>query len=194
MNQTQWLLHAADPAVRARIKNDPVLPLYGCIAAQFNRWVPLGWPDAVVGLHIVYGWTPTIPNLRLPAGLPVAGKARVVKLFNAARRRLLTAEELTFLKSKFASNSMVGLSKLLHFLAPDRYAIWDTRVATVWRAPRVAGHRRYNRPAAYLGYIEALHEWAPAPRATAIGTIRALSPHLAAASDLRILELVLFHV
>ena len=193
MNQAQWRLHAADPAVRACVQDDPVLPLYDCIAAQFNRWIPLAWPDTVVGLQIVYGWMPTISNLQLPTRLPVASKARVVRLLNAARRRLLTEAELAFLKRRFVNNSMIGLSKLLHFLAPDRYAIWDSRVATVWYAPRVPSYNRYNMPAAYLKYLGILHDWAPETRDAAIGTIRSLSPHLAAVSNLRIFELVLFH-
>ena len=192
MNQAQWLLHAADPAVHARIKNDPVLPLYDCIASQFKRWRPLGWPDAVVGLHIVYGWMPTIPKLRRPAGLNAVDQAKVVTLLNDARRRLLTVAELSFLKTSFINNSMVGLSKLLHFLAPDRYAIWDSRVAIAWYAPAAPGYNHYNLPAAYLDYLGALHGWSPAGGAAAIGVVRALSPHLATVSDLRILELVLF--
>jgi hypothetical protein len=194
MNQAQWLLHAADAAVHARIINDPVLPLYDCIASQFNRWVPLGWPDAVVGLHIVYGWMPTIPNLQRPAGLTAAEQAIVVTLLNDARLRLLTAAELSFLKTSFTNNSMVGLSKLLHFLAPGRYAIWDRRVAIAWHAPAALGYNNYNLPVSYLDYIGALHGWSHAGVASAIGDIRALSPHLATVSDLRILELVLFNL
>lgn len=195
MNQAQWLLHAADPAVHARIQNDPVLPLYDCIAAQFNRWVPLGWPEAVVGLHIVYGWMPTIPNLQLPAGMAAAEQTQVVTLLSDARLRLLTEKELSFLKTRFINNSIVGLSKLLHFLAPNRYAIWDKRVAKAWYAPAASVYTHYATPAAYLtDYLGALQGWAPATHAASIGAIRALSPHLVTASDLRILELVLFHV
>lgn len=194
MNQAQWRLHAANPAVHARIINDPVLPLYGCLMAQFNLWAPLAWPDAVVGLHIVYAWMPTIPNLQLPAGLTNAEQAQVVTFLNAARLRLLTDAELTFLKESFANNSMVGLSKLLHFLAPDRYAIWDKRVATAWYAPAAPVYNHYTSPTEYCGYLGTLHGWAPAAHAGAIGAIRALSPHLEMVSDLRILELVLFHV
>jgi hypothetical protein len=194
MNQAQWLLHAANPAVRARIANDPVLPLYDCLVAQFGRWTPVTWPDAVVGLHVVYGWMPTIPNLALPAGLLPAQRARVVELLNDARARLLTIPELTFLKTYFTNNSIVGLSKLLHFLAPARYAIWDKRVATAWYAPAIPVYSVYTTPAAYLAYHKGLHGWGAAARASAVGAIRGLSPHLAKATELRILELVLFHV
>jgi hypothetical protein len=194
MKQRQWLSHAADRKIHARILNDPILPLYGCLLAQFNRWTTLTWPDAVVGLHIVYCWMPTIPNLRLPANLSAVEQTCVVNLLNEARRRMLTSVELIFLKTCFCNNSVVGLSKLLHFIAPDRYAIWDRRVAAAWYAP--VSHRagQYTEPAAYLDYLGALQGWPPVRQATAIRTIRSLSPHLATVTDLRLLELVLFHV
>jgi hypothetical protein len=38
-----------------------------------------------------------------------------------------TAENLALLKRLF-NNSLVGTTKLLHFIKPDNFAIWDSRV------------------------------------------------------------------
>ena len=40
------------------------------------------------------------------------------------------AKDLQILKDTF-NNSLVGVSKMLHFAAPTRYAIWDSKVAEV---------------------------------------------------------------
>jgi hypothetical protein len=171
-----------------------VLSLYAGLLAQFNRWKPITWEDAIVGLHIVYCWMPTIPNLARPTQLTPAERLQVVSLLNDARTRLLNIDELSFLKTGFINNSMVGLSKLLHFVAPERYAIWDKRVAKAWYSPAPARYATYNAPAVYLDYLATMAGWSPgAAGIAARAAIRALSPHLAAVSELRILELVLFH-
>ncbi len=53
------------------------------------------------------------------------------------------------------NNSVVGTSKLLHFVRPDLFPIWNSRIA------RLFGflNGRHNTPAAYLGYFELLHVW-----------------------------------
>lgn len=195
MNPDQWNAFAGNRTVQQRIINDPVLPVYPSLLAQFAQWRTVTWDDAVVALHIVYGWMPTIPNLALPAGLQLAGKTRVESLLNQARTpNPLSANDLQFLMQNFANKSMIGLSKLLHFLAPDRYAIWDSRVAKVWFSPRQVYPYFYNTPTVYLNYLAALSGWANIPQtATLRSSVRNLSPHLAMVCDLRLLELVLFH-
>jgi hypothetical protein len=196
MNQTAWLQLAADKTLQTRIAEDPVVAVYGAVVSQFSSWNPIRWADAVVALHVAYGWMPTIPNLGLPAKLDSDQRTLVESLFNAARLRLLTLDELAFLKLCFANNSIVGLSKMLHLLAPYRYAIWDRRVAIAWHAPakpRFYGSNDCLTPAGYLRYLEELHRWDPTPRAQAVLAIRRLSPDLSNVTELRILELVLFH-
>ncbi len=76
----------------------------------------------IIASHFVYGWMPTTLNLNtLELG-------RVLQLLNAAKNGdILTAQELLTLKT-CVNNSLVGLSKLLHFINPNIYAIWDSRV------------------------------------------------------------------
>lgn len=78
--------------------------------------------DLIIASHFVYGWMPTILRLDLNE------KAQVLKYLNAVKSgRLLNEEELKILKLSI-NNSMVGLSKLLHFINPENYAIWDSKV------------------------------------------------------------------
>lgn len=76
----------------------------------------------VISSHFVYGWMPTIMYLDLKT------EELALKYLNAALKGyFLKSKELEVLK-KTISGSMVGLSKLLHFVNPREYAIWDRRV------------------------------------------------------------------
>ncbi len=76
----------------------------------------------VQGAHMVYGWMPTILNVNTQE------VQQIVELVNKARRgEALTIEQLELLKRVF-NNSIVGTSKLLHFVSPELYPIWDSRI------------------------------------------------------------------
>ncbi len=76
----------------------------------------------IIASHFVYGWMPTIIQLK------IENLGETLKLLNAVKSgHLLNEEELEILK-KVINNSMVGLSKLLHFINPKDYAIWDSRI------------------------------------------------------------------
>ena len=75
-----------------------------------------------ISSHFVYGWMPTIIDL------DISNIDNVLQLLNEVKRgRKLTINELEVIK-KSINNSMVGTSKLLHFINPEEYAIWDSRV------------------------------------------------------------------
>lgn len=80
--------------------------------------------ELIIGAHLVYGWMPTILTL---------GKNDLVCSCEALNRvkagELLQLEDLIRLQ-EIVNNSVVGLSKLLHFIRPDRYPIWDSNVAS----------------------------------------------------------------
>ena len=78
--------------------------------------------DLVISSHFVYVWMPTIIELKFQ------DMEGVLKSLNKAKNgALLTIAELELLKSTI-NNSLVGLSKLLHFINPVDYAIWDSRI------------------------------------------------------------------
>jgi hypothetical protein len=76
----------------------------------------------IISSHFVYGWMPTIIHLKTDPSLI----SQVLFFLNAAKfGQILKIEELEIIKPCI-NNSMVGLSKLLHFINPRDYAIWDS--------------------------------------------------------------------
>jgi len=83
---------------------------------------PNSMEDFIGITHMVYGWMPTILHLKLI-------KTDYKKLFNKIHNNKLTREDLLELKGMI-NNSMVGVSKFCHFVNPESYAIWDSRVCS----------------------------------------------------------------
>ena len=104
--------------------------------------------NLVIASHFVYGWMPTILHLNFEK------KGEVLKLLNAVKSGyLLNLEELETLKSAI-NNSLVGLSKLLHFINPRDYAIWDSRVFRYLTEKKSS--YGINKPQLYLDYLNGI--------------------------------------
>lgn len=78
--------------------------------------------DLVIGSNFTYGWMPTILNFKSDEFDLAAAALNRAK---AAAR--ISSTDLMVLKG-LINNSLVGVSKLLHFINPQVYAIWDSRV------------------------------------------------------------------
>jgi hypothetical protein len=74
-------------------------------------------------ISMVYGLMPTAMNLRRGDMKPFLAPLNALR--DTGQR--LAADELDGLKS-LVNNSIVGTSKLLHFLAPEIYPVWDSRI------------------------------------------------------------------
>ncbi len=102
----------------------------------------------VISSHFVYGWMPTIIQLNLEQ------KDKVLLLLNAVKSgHALDKSELEILKSSI-NNSLVGLSKLLHFINPKDYAIWDSRIYR-YLTERKSSYG-IDKPELYLEYLNGL--------------------------------------
>lgn len=75
----------------------------------------------IIGAYFTYGWMPTMLNLEddISAAVKVANKAK--------NGELISDEEMEALACA-VNGSFVGASKLLHFINPHVYSIWDSRV------------------------------------------------------------------
>ncbi|MBI2340918.1 MAG: hypothetical protein HYU99_11240, partial [Deltaproteobacteria bacterium] len=78
----------------------------------------------IVAAHAVYGWMPTILEIN-PKG--DGDVSRAAESLNRAQREFFADQDLENLV-RVVNNSLVGASKLLHFTAPDKFAIWDSNV------------------------------------------------------------------
>lgn len=114
-----------EPSISFR-RRDSYIESYPYLCAHFSDKAVIGPQDVVLGAHMVYGWMPTVLGLDTGAvrGLSLVQAA---ELLTVARSRDLDRGELSSLKG-LINNSIVGASKLLHFVEPERYPIWDSRL------------------------------------------------------------------
>ncbi len=124
------------------------LSAYEEFIEYFNRIDTLTEHHTIIGISFTYSWMPTILHL-------YSDNVSIIKateVLNKAKKGTRpNKEELELLKRCF-NNSIVGTSKLLHFIDPDKYAIWDSKVyyylfeKTSTTAP--------NNIDAYLNYLD----------------------------------------
>ncbi|ETB64147.1 TPA: hypothetical protein DIC38_00490 [Candidatus Nomurabacteria bacterium] len=78
--------------------------------------------NMIIGINFTHGWMPTIFDFRSN------NFDEVVKILNNTKQGIIpNIDQLEILKKCF-NNSLVGSSKILHFINPDKFAIWDSRV------------------------------------------------------------------
>lgn len=97
----------------------------------------------------IYAWMPTMLK-----GKDHELSDDLIKILKSAKENhtLISSNDLKFV-AKFMNNSFVGASKLLHFLNPELYPIWDSVVA------RHYGYKyrdSYNKADVYFSFIEAV--------------------------------------
>jgi len=127
------------------VDNNSYIDSYTEFIEYFQQINTIEKHHLIISSHFVYGWMPTIITLNQD-NLP-----EVLKLLNQVKQgQLLTANELAILKNCI-NNSMVGLSKLLHFIRPDIYAIWDSRIFKFLTGKKST--YGINKPTAYLKYL-----------------------------------------
>ncbi len=104
--------------------------------------------NLIIGISFTYSWMPTILK-----SINLKSNEDPISILNKARKEeLLNESELLVLKSTF-NNSLVGTSKLLHFINPEIYAIWDSRVFRFLNKDREPHKYRLEKPVTYLEYL-----------------------------------------
>lgn len=78
--------------------------------------------DLIISANFTYGWMPTILNFKSDEF------GAVVSILNKAKRADRISNIEIILIKRLINNSLVGASKLLHFINPHIYAIWDSRI------------------------------------------------------------------
>lgn len=95
---------------------------YQCFCEFFTSKNIITEQDLIIGANFTYGWMPTILNFKsseFETCITILNKAKL--------STRISTSELTTLKG-LINNSLVGTSKLLHFINPEVYAIWDSRI------------------------------------------------------------------
>ena len=185
-----WLSLAKSDSVRNRIATEEGLDDFQAIIRVVARRSVLDWDEVVSIIHMVYGWMPTM--LRPTVKHSESEKDRLIKVLKVVKQGgFLNSTQLSWVQ-RFSNRSIVGASKMLHVLNPTNYVIWDSRVAEVfmWQGVTQATYSTLER---YVEYLETLREWVKNPLVVEqCSEIRKLKSELTDASDLRIIELVLF--
>jgi hypothetical protein len=138
--------------------DDPYIASYPHLLDYFRSKGKIEVSEVVCGSHMVYGWMPTVLELYpdVEEGTDLAAAARL--LMKAKAGDVLDGKEIGSLAG-LVNNSLVGASKLLHFVAPRTYAIWDSKVFSfVHEKP--PHNYRVNNVRAYQDYLQVLGELA----------------------------------
>ena len=126
--------------------DDSYLRAYPEFIRYFKDIDTINQHHLTIGIHFTYGWMPTIFQFQSNE----FGEA--INILNRAKKgEIPKVEELQTLKG-LLNNSMVGTSKLLHFINPDKFAIWDSRVFRY--LTRMEPHQnRIGNCQSYLEYL-----------------------------------------
>lgn len=103
-------------------KEEQYLTTYKEFINYFENLDKLSEHHIIIGISFTYSWMPTILDFR---SNKMNEATQILNYAKQGNRPSLT--ELDILKSCF-NNSLVGSSKLLHFINPNKFAIWDSRV------------------------------------------------------------------
>ena len=118
----------------------------------FQNLESINLENLVIGISFTYSWMPTILK-----ALNLKNTEEVLFILNEVKKgKLIDEQQLTTLKTTF-NNSLVGTSKLLHFINPKQYAIWDSSVFRFLN--NVEPHKyRLEKPKAYIEYLKLIEE------------------------------------
>lgn len=131
-------------------KNDSYIRAYPEFIKYFQTNTQIEKHHLIIGSHFIYGWMPTILTLILD------NTDQILELLNDVKNgKILNENELEMLKTCI-NNSMVGLSKLLHFINPENYAIWDSRILNYCTGQ--SSQYGIDKPKNYIAYNERLNK------------------------------------
>jgi len=135
-------------------RNQSYIRSYPHLVAWLGGRERLNGGDVTCAAHMVYGWMPTVLELHVSDGFGIDDAA---VLLNMARREGKLADPAVAQLAGLVNHSVVGASKLLHFLSPEAFAIWDSRIYRFiyQKAPH---QYRVNSVSEYQGYLELLRD------------------------------------
>ncbi|MEY4876458.1 MAG: hypothetical protein RL708_1607 [Bacteroidota bacterium] len=111
-----------------------------------NLKEPISKHNLVIAINFTYGWMPTIFDFRSDKFDEALNVLNIVKQGDIPKQ-----EQLMVLKKLF-NNSLVGTSKILHFINPENISIWDSRVFRY--LTNCEPNDRIDKYEAFLGYIK----------------------------------------
>ena len=131
-------------------KKENYLISYPHFLNYFKNLQKINIENLVIGISFTYSWMPTILK-----SISLKNTEKVIGILNKVKNGGEIVEtELVILKETF-NNSLVGSSKLLHFINPTKYAIWDSRVFRFLNSEEPHKYK-LEKPNTYLNYLKLL--------------------------------------
>ena len=113
----------------------------------FKNLDSINLENIFIGISFTYSWMPTIfKSIRLE------NPENVIAILNDVKIGKQINEEQLFILKKSFNNSLVGTSKLLHFINPNQYAIWDSRVFRFLNNEKPHKYK-LEKPKTYIEYL-----------------------------------------
>lgn len=134
------------------LTNESYLTSYPYFLDYFKNLTSIKRDNLIIGISFTYSWMPTILK-----SINLDRCDEIIMILNEVKNgQIISEQKLTALKIAF-NNSLVGSSKLLHFINPKQYAIWDSRV---FRSLYNEAPHKYKleRPDTYLTYLKLIEE------------------------------------
>lgn len=114
----------------------------------FKNLDSINLENIFIGISFTYSWMPTILK-----SIKLENSEKVISILNDVKiGKQLNEEQLYILKVSF-NNSLVGTSKLLHFINPNQYAIWDSRVFRFLNNEEPHKYK-LEKPNVYIEYLK----------------------------------------
>lgn len=118
----------------------------------FKNIESINLENVIIGISFIYSWMSTVLK-----SIKLENSEKIISILNDAKNgKQINEVELSNLKNAF-NNSLVGTSKLLHFINPNHYAIWDSRVFRFLNNEEPHNYK-LERPEAYLKYLRLIED------------------------------------
>ena len=128
---------------------DSYFPILNHLKAQKGN---LNSKSTMVAICLIYSWMPRIIHNSI---IPDDDVIKLLnKAYNSTSEDKLNEQEIEKVKYSI-NNSMVGASKMLHFINPTVYPIWDNNIAETIKSENSRGKKEVLK---YLDYQEACLE------------------------------------
>lgn len=184
INQLKAALHPVADSYTA--KSDIYVEMYEYYINFFKEKEILTKNDVVIGVGFTYSWMPTILKK-----LNLSKLDKVTSILNNVKQGVEISDYDFLILKEFSNNSLVGASKLLHFINPEEYAIWDSRVFKFLNNNEAAHKYKLEKVNVYREYLSYLSNLKTSGYLNeVVATLKAKIDY--SISDYRALELLFF--
>lgn len=133
-------------------EKDMYVEMYKYYVDFFKEKEELTNSDVIIGAGLTYSWMPTILKR-----LNLSNIDQVTIILNNVKQGVVISDDDLLLLKEFCNNSLVGASKLLHFINPKQYAIWDSRVFKFLNTNEGAHKYKLEKVNVYREYLSYLN-------------------------------------